>query len=302
MTFTAGGLVAHPKRPEWGPGKILRLDGDQALVFFVDAGSHNGALKNPLAVVTSFLAPSPLTSHPRLDHLAPLEGDSVTAGGQYVTLEEGKRLFLKRFPAGLRDARFVQDERTYKLEAHEECRHLLARDPVDECLAARDYEEIARRALHVVGMVNLPTQWDHMALGDGLKAPLDQERFAMALRPLLHGDAPQEARFTAFANVLEGLPRKQAPVLSWPNQTILLFLWDPRHQMFMKPMVTKEAAARCAFDLRYRAEPNWATYRQVLRLTEILFDELSELEPRDNIDVQSFIWVIGGHPERPGPT
>ena len=40
---------------------------------------------------------------------------------------------------------------------------------------------------------------------------------------------------------------------------------------------------------------NWKTYERVLAFSMWLFDELTErgLEPRDMIDVQSFIWCIG---------
>lgn len=293
MSFTVGRIVTHIKRPAWGLGKILRLDGDQALVFFVEGVGRDGTSKNPVKLLTSFLLPSPVTSHPVLDNLAPLDGDSVTSKERYVSLAQAKRLFRQRHPAGFTDPAYVRDERDYKWRAHEECRTLLDPKALEELLDAGDHGEVARRALRVTSMVNLPTPWDHMAMADGLREPAHQEQFALALRELLHGEGTAESRFTAFGRVLDHLPRKQTRVLTWPNQTILPFLWDPKAQMFMKPTVTRAAAARCAFDLKYQADPNWATYQQLLRLTEVLFAGLDDLGPRDNIDIQSFIWLIG---------
>jgi hypothetical protein len=82
-------------------------------------------------------------------------------------------------------------------------------------------------------------------------------------------------------------------VLTWPTQTILPFLFDPVRHMFLKPAVTRQAAARCAFDLKYEAQPRWTTYSRLLKFCDILFQELSDLNPRDYIDLQSFIWSIG---------
>jgi hypothetical protein len=293
MAFELGQIVTHARKHEWGLGKILRLDADQCVVFFLDAGPRNGATKNPMTVLTDMLLTAKIQSHPRLDNLAPLQGDSVTEGEAYVSLAEGTARFLRRFPRGFADAGYLKKERNYKWEAHEECRRLLSKVQLSKLLERRDHGEIADRALRVAGMVNLPTRWDHMALNDALKNPLDQERFAAALFDLLHGEAPEQQRFTEFAKVLGSLPQRQSPVLSWPNQTILPFLYAPKHQMFMKPGVTKQAANRCAFDLRYQPEPNWTTYSQLLKLSETLFAELEDLGPRDNIDVQSFIWLIG---------
>ncbi len=69
----------------------------------------------------------------------------------------------------------------------------------------------------------------------------------------------------------------------------------------MKPQVTKQAAERFAFELRYSPEPNWETYSRLLALGTLLMDELKDLKPRDFIDVQSFIWCIGNASYKSGP-
>jgi hypothetical protein len=142
-------------------------------------------------------------------------------------------------------------------------------------------------------MVNLPTRWDHMALNDGLKQGADRKRFAEALFERLHGKGRLEDRFNDFAKVLGSLPQRQSPVFTWPNQTILPILFDPTGEMFLKPGVTRQAAIRCAFNLRYKPEPTWETYSQLLTLCDVLRKDLADLQPRDNIDIQSFIWLVG---------
>ena len=51
-----------------------------------------------------------------------------------------------------------------------------------------------------------------------------------------------------------------------------------------------------SFDLLYSTYPKWATYDQLLKLSDQLLERLRPLGARDLIDVQSFMWVVGGSP------
>jgi len=295
MALEVGLIVLHPNRPAWGPGKILRLDGDTALVFFAEGGSHNELKKNPISLElkTAGLAPAGIVSHPRLDHLPPLVGDSLTESDTYFTLEQAIDRFLRLVPGGFHGTRYDKEERGYKQHAHHEAIRLLSRHALNDLIRRQDYDQIAARALQVIQRVNLLFPQEQMAIRDGLKQAEGKQRFALALFELLHGSGLYETRFAKFTEALSTLPQKQAPVLKWPVQTILPFLFDPTQHMFLKPQVTRQAARRCAFDLKYDPHPNWTTYSQLLELCRILFRELDRLKPRDYIDLQSFIWCIG---------
>lgn len=39
--------------------------------------------------------------------------------------------------------------------------------------------------------------------------------------------------------------------------------------------------------------PRWATYAGVLDLARTVRADLADLRPRDQIDIQSFLWVLG---------
>jgi hypothetical protein len=58
-------------------------------------------------------------------------------------------------------------------------------------------------------------------------------------------------------------------------------------------MVTKRAAERFGFDFRYSSRPGWDTYASLLEFASVLQTELADWKPRDMIDIQSFIWVMG---------
>jgi hypothetical protein len=83
----------------------------------------------------------------------------------------------------------------------------------------------------------------------------------------------------------------------WTVATYLPFLWRPETQMFLKPEVSKDFAARVGhrFASDYEARLDIAVYDSLLDLVARTEAELAELAPRDRIDVQSFIWVIGDY-------
>jgi hypothetical protein len=53
------------------------------------------------------------------------------------------------------------------------------------------------------------------------------------------------------------------------------------------------AAEEYGFNFGYRSGPSWKTYSSLLEFAHEIRDELHDLRPRDFIDIQSFIWVLG---------
>ncbi len=85
----------------------------------------------------------------------------------------------------------------------------------------------------------------------------------------------------------------------WTVVTYLPYLWRPDHHMFLKPEVTKDFATRVGhfFASQYAAQLDIAVYRSLLDLTSKADDALNSLKPRDQIDIQSFIWIVGDYRE-----
>jgi hypothetical protein len=63
--------------------------------------------------------------------------------------------------------------------------------------------------------------------------------------------------------------------------------------MFLKPTIVQTCAERMGYDLHYEPLPNPETYRSLLGFTEFLRDGIAALEPKDNIDLQTFMYVVG---------
>lgn len=91
---------------------------------------------------------------------------------------------------------------------------------------------------------------------------------------------------------------------SWPLVTILPFLLNPERHMFLKPKVTKDYADRVGHDFTqtYSSEITSETYASLLELVKWTEVRIADLKPKDGIDVQSFIWVVGKYTDEDLPT
>jgi len=52
-------------------------------------------------------------------------------------------------------------------------------------------------------------------------------------------------------------------------------------------------AAAYGFHFKYSSKPNWDTYASLLNFAQRIKQDLTDLEPRDMIEIQSFIWMLG---------
>lgn len=207
--------------------------------------------------------------------------------------ERCRRKFLRFFPAGFEDETYLDWERSYKAAAAEAWQAVLSRSAHCELLQAGQAQEIARQAVRIESRTNLLFSFEKMALRDATRARTAASRFAEGLYEFLYGRQPIEARFDEWCRVVDALPRRQTRVLTWPVVTVFGFIARPDAHVFLKPNVTRIAAARYGFDLEYESRPSWRTYGSLLRFAEVLRRDLRDLRPRDMIDIQSFLWVQG---------
>jgi hypothetical protein len=94
-------------------------------------------------------------------------------------------------------------------------------------------------------------------------------------------------------DVVADLPRKQTRVLTWPVVTVFGMIASPHEHIFLKPNVTRIAAEAYGFPFEYHSHPNWPTYASYLRFAERVRRDTKDLRPRDMIDLQGYLWVLG---------
>ena len=201
--------------------------------------------------------------------------------------------FLYYFPGGFSGKKYVSWERDYKWNAHLAWKEHLNKKEYTRLLEEKDYAEIARRATWLESRTNLLFSFEKMAIRDAVKMDNGAQQFAAGLFEYIYGKKKPKARFEEFADMLSALPRKQTRVLTWPMQTVFGFIADPKQHLFLKPVVTKTAAAKYGFDFKYNSKPNWTTYSSLHEFAAEIQKDIAHLHPRDMIDIQSFIWVLG---------
>jgi len=206
-----------------------------------------------------------------------------------------RRKFLRFFPGGFRDETYLDWERSYKWETHQRWQEVLGQAAFRHMLRERRFTEIAAHAVRVeqCSRHSMIFSFEKMALRDAVRSDTGAQAFAEGLYELLHGARPLERRFEDWVAVVASLPRKQTRVLTWPLVTVFGFIADPKTHMFLKPNVTRTAAAAYGFDFRYSSRPNTETYASLLEFARRVRLDVRDLRPRDMIDLQSFIWVQG---------
>ena len=204
-----------------------------------------------------------------------------------------RRKFLRFFPGGFQDETYVDWERGYKWKAHERWKEQLGEPEYRALLRARRFKEIARRAVAIESRTNLLFSFEKMALRDAVRTPRGARVFAEALYEFLYRSRGGAEAFDRWVEALAGLPRKQTRVLTWPLATVFGFIAQPDRHFFLKPNVTRAAARAYGRDLAYRSRPSGDLYASLLGLARDVQRDLRDLRPRDLMDVQSFLWVLG---------
>lgn len=280
MTHKKDDRVRHPAREDWGLGEVLEdsVSGNTR-IFFVGSGEK--------VISDQYVSLRPVVGsaakHPVLDNLHL----SKAPGIKYRSLPDSIQYFLEHYPGGFHGDRFLREERNYKAAAHEMATSLLSESELRGLCAAGEHTEACARAEKVVNATNLMFPNEKMAFRDGIKLPGCQKVFAEGLLEILYGSQDLGERFENYSKLLSLLGADK-----WTTATYFQFILLPEEFMFIKPIVTQNAAAVSGFEINYRPQLNWVTYKQVLAFSRYLRRELSELKPRDLIDVQSFMWCI----------
>lgn len=289
-----GQRIKHTGRPDWGLGQMMEDENANDIrVFFPNKGELHmaSAARDKLQLVIGVEPPLNIPAKttpkkPGVKHMP------------MITLDMAREGFLKKFPGGFYGKRLLDEERDYKEGLARVAQQLLAKDVLLTLIEAGNYQQVFENARVFIFYKkkkvenNLPSLFEKYAFRDGLKKLDDPKVFAHSLFEYLHGDGDLEPRFTRFAQVLA-----QMEADKWPIITTFRFFLFPATDVYIKPNNLQRAAKASRFETNYRPQLNWATYHFTMKFYQDLFDNListgiSELKPRDMIDVQSFIWCI----------
>jgi hypothetical protein len=200
----------------------------------------------------------------------------------------GYEVAIKRFhrfyPNGFHSAGF-DNERGYKLKAKA---RLDASVPLDSVAKGSGFAEAIAPVFQATNML---FKVEKAKLMDALRSPA-ADAFVRGAAKFTLGDTAQ-----GLADMVHAL--KPFDSAKWTVITYLPYLWRPDAHMFLKPTVTKDFAERVGhrFANDYSAELKAGVYESLLDLVSETRTHIADLKPRDHIDVQSFVWVVGDYDE-----
>lgn len=191
--------------------------------------------------------------------------------------------FLHWFAGGFRSPAYLADERDYKLAAKE---RLEATTPVEEAATGSGHGEAVLAAFRRTNLLYPVEKTRLQALLRGS----DADAFIRAAARFALGE--RKSALAAMERLLR--PHDDA---RWTVVTYLPFLWRPEENIFLKPEVTKDFAARVQHPLEhdYDSELRLEVYDSLLDLAGQIRERFGDLGPRDMIDVQSVIWTVGDY-------
>jgi hypothetical protein len=206
----------------------------------------------------------------------------------YFGYDGARARFLKYFPGGFASDAYVGDgdprgtgERAYKLRAKALLEDIA---PLDAAATGSGYGAAVRRVFQAT---NLLSPFEKPRIGDVLKGP-NADAFVRGAARFTLGDEKAGLAEMEKAAKVDGAAK-------WTVATYLPFLWRPDLHVFLKPEVTKDYAARVGHQFGDVYEP--ALRPEVYESLRDLYAQtgaaIADLGPRDNIDLQSFIWVVG---------
>jgi hypothetical protein len=155
---------------------------------------------------------------------------------------------------------------------------------------------LAEGALVAFKKTNLLSPYEQMDVTDLLRGP-DADAFVRLCAEFTRGDRKQ---------ALQSLKSLLKPhgCAKWTLVTYLPFLWRPDAHFFLKPQMIKDFAGRVGhrFAWVYEAELDVEVYEALLDLAAETRLRIADLQPRDMIDIQSFMWTVMKYKDEDGVT
>ena len=195
--------------------------------------------------------------------------------------------FKEHYPDGFYGSKQAEEERDYKVSACSKCKELLNKNEFEDFLNQRNHDELFNRVKQIVNITNfIQGSFEKPKFLDTIKNEQNGFIFFEALYQCLWSDSlSRKAQLDNYFAVLENLNLSK-----WTYATYFLFLFDPDNNMFIKPEMLKKSLEVSQYPLAYESKPSSEIYLQVLEFSKWLKNKISELEPRDMIDVHSFMW------------
>jgi hypothetical protein len=287
-------LVDLSIKPDWGPGKLLKVENGYAFVRFRDCGDRMakkfGINDNPLSWAT-------VQTDARLDEMTqdPVKKKRRPAvPARILDFNQALGFFQDRYPRAFSDPLYQggpQAGGQYQVEELSRQFHASFGDgQLGKMVDNRGSRVIVERMLLILKDQDLLYRTELKSFKELLKDENQTLLYFKALSEVLEAG---EVNHDWMNPYFEAVKAVQVPGFAkWPNTTLLPFLAQPNRHMLLKPQVAKGIAAMLGNPFIYEPQPNWRTYLTLLEMSAGYLKMLQPLGARDYLDVQSFFSVV----------
>ena len=206
---------------------------------------------------------------------------------EFVGFDGARTRFLNMFPGGFEDSKLVDGPKSEIGTKRDVVSWVAEMCPLENALVGAVESAAIFAAFKKSGMV------DHRHMS-GLKAALEGPKGPRLIEIF--------ARFAAgefdWACGEFGKRFDEDGLRTWPILTHMAFFWRPDQHAFMRPTAARAFARGVGhrLDMDYSSAPEPNTYALYLDLLDQTRSHIADLEPRDYIDLQSFVWVVTKYP------
>ncbi len=244
-----------------------------------------------------------------LDPLASVwRGDDDPPPLDDEALDRAKALFIRRFPDfetfEASGERYKVDERAYKDELVRRWKAVAADLPEPGDLTAERAADITERLkdllsspLDTIGQPQNLINWRYTSFLREMDGP-EKVTFVRALIALVRGEESSANRAGAFVQAIWPIMENHGATgyaASRSVPSLLLFLNDPAHDIYVRTDLFDSLAGRLTGELVFRSKRlDRREYARALGFAQAVEDALEQMgwPPRDMIDVQSFMWSV----------
>lgn len=197
----------------------------------------------------------------------------------FIGYSSARARFLHFFPNGFSGDDYVNRERAYKLAAK------AVLDQAAPLHAVGSGAAFGEGVLSAFRKTNLLASFEQMRVQDLLRGPHADEFVRLCGR---FAEGEIKPALLALRKLL-----KPYDCAKWTVITYLPFLWRPEQHVFLKPKMVTTFAERVGhrFANDYSPDLDPEVYASLLDLANEANLELADMQLRDMIDIQSFMWT-----------
>lgn len=296
-------------QPDWGRGIVLEDRSDKWVLLFERGGRRvfEKRLAKGLKVAEMSVdearaldsklrgrrIPGAATKTPKKPSMRKPRSPQV-----YPSFEAQLRWFEARFVGGFQGELFISDERGLRdskgKKGYKEAAIAFAQEQLSpERFKTANAEELFEATKKVVQFTNIVHPMEG-AIAFGSMKDEDRAAFLTSLGGLLHEAGDYRTRLEHFVNSVHITDAKgKAKKITWPMATILPAMYHPKDHVCVKPVYFEQQAMILGLPAD-KGEPvsgsGYARFLAVARETQKKLVEAGQ-QPRDLMDVYSFIWL-----------